>query len=242
MLDYYNKRLEEYEAIYAKPERQTDLQKLVARLQADIKNCKVLELACGTGWWTHQLASHAASWIATDTDPAALEVVQNKTIQGLSTTQLLNAYQPQVNELVDCVFAAHWYSHLKRNEYKAFFEAVHTCLKPGGWLIMLDNKYVSGSSTPISRTDTIGNTFQMRPLKDGSTYEVLKNFPTQDQLHQSGTAFAFAVQADTDLKLELHHYWYALMRASSLPPPTVVEHDSCRPSQHTSTPPTLKAT
>jgi len=50
MLDYYNKRLQEYEAIYAKPERQTDLQKLVARLQADIKNCTVLELACGTGW------------------------------------------------------------------------------------------------------------------------------------------------------------------------------------------------
>ena len=225
MLDYYNKRLKEYEAIYAKPERQNDLQKLVARLQADIKNCMVLELACGTGWWTEKLAAHASSWTATDADPAALEIVQQKTIQGLSTTQLLNAYQPQVNELVDCVFAAHWYSHLKLKEQQAFFEAVHTCLKPGGCLIMLDNKYVSGSSTSISRTDTIGNTYQRRPLKDGSTHEVLKNFPTQDQLHQSGTAFAFTVQADTDLKLELHHYWYDVMRTSSAPP-TVVSNDT----------------
>ena len=231
MLDYYNKRLEEYEAIYAKPERQTDLQKLVARLQADIKNCTVLELACGTGWWTEKLASHASSWTATDADSAALEIVKQKTIQGLSTAQLLNAFQPQVNELVDCVFAAHWYSHLKLNEQQAFFEAVHTCLKPGGCLIMLDNKYVSGSSTSISRTDTIGNTYQRRPLKDGSTYEVLKNFPTQEQLHQSGTAFAFAVQADTDLKLELHHYWYAVMRTSSPPPPTVVLNDTSKPLQ-----------
>ena len=221
MLDYYNKRLKEYEAIYAKPERQTDLQKLVARLQADLKNSKVLELACGTGWWTEKLVSNASSWTATDADPAALEFVQKKTIQGLSAIKLLNAYQPQVNELVDCIFAAHWYSHLKLNEQQAFFEAVLTCLKPGGCLIMLDNKYVSGSSTPVSRTDTFGNTYQSRPLKDGSTHEVLKNFPTQDQLHQSGTEFAFDVQADTDLKLELHHYWYAVMRANS-PPPTVV--------------------
>ena len=221
MLDYYNKRLEEYESIYAKPERQNDLQKLVAVLQADIKNCTVLELACGTGWWPEKIAAHASSWTATDADPAALEIVQQKTIQGLSTTQLLNAYKPHVNELVDCVFAAHWYSHLKLNELQAFFEAVRSCLKPGGCLIMLDNKYVIGSSTPISRTDTIGNTYQRRPLKDGSTHEVLKNFPTQDQLRQSGTEFAFAVQADTDLKLELHHYWYAVMRASSQPPTVV---------------------
>ena len=225
MLDYYNKRLEEYEAIYAKPERQSDLQKLVDQLHADLKNCTVLELACGTGWWTEKLAAHASSWTATDADPAALEIVQHKTIQGLSTAQLLNAYQPHVNELVDCIFAAHWYSHLKLNEQQAFFESVHTCLKPGGCLIMLDNKYVSGSSTSISRTDTIGNTYQRRPLKDSSTHEVLKNFPTQDQLHQSGTAFAFAVQADKDLKLELHHYWYVVMRASS-PPPIVVLHDT----------------
>ena len=32
MLDYYNKRLQEYEAIYAKPERQADLSILLARL------------------------------------------------------------------------------------------------------------------------------------------------------------------------------------------------------------------
>ena len=138
MLDYYNKRLAEYEAIYAKPERQNDLQKLLAVLQADIKNCTVLELACGTGWWPEKIAAHASSWTATDADPAALEIVQQKTIQGLSTTQLLNAYQPHVNELVDCVFAAHWYSHLKLDEQQAFFEAVRSCLKPGGCLIMLD--------------------------------------------------------------------------------------------------------
>ena len=39
-----------------------------------------------------------------------------------------------------------------------------------------------GSSTPISRTDGEGNTWQERKLDDGSTHEVLKNFPTEGQL------------------------------------------------------------
>lgn len=89
MLDYYNKRLEEYEAIYAKPERQNDLQKLVAVLQADIKNCTVLELACGTGWWPEKIAAHASSWTATDADPAALEIVNKKPFKVLAPLSYL---------------------------------------------------------------------------------------------------------------------------------------------------------
>jgi len=217
MLDYYNKRLEEYEAIYAKPERQNDLRKLVAQLQSDLKNCTVLELACGTGWWTERLASHSASWIATDADTDALEVVSQKNIQGLSTTQTLNAYLPQITTPVDCVFAAHWYSHLLNDECSAFFDAVSKCLRIGGYLIMLDNNYVPGSSTPISRMDDKGNTYQSRPLKDGSTHEVLKNFPSQSQLKQLGKSLKFSVQTDADLQLNIQHYWYVVMRFSPLP-------------------------
>ena len=48
--------------------------------------------------------------------------------------------------------------------------------------MMLDNRFVEGSSTPISRTDARGNTYQMRKLKDGSGHEVLKNFPTEGEI------------------------------------------------------------
>ena len=212
MLNYYNKRLSEYEAIYAKPERQSDLQKLVAQIQSDVAHCSVLELACGTGWWTERLAPHASAWVATDADEGALEVVRHKNIRGLSATQTLNAYAPQITAPVDCVFAAHWYSHLLHNELDTFFDSVRTCLKPGGRLIMLDNKYVMGSSTPISRTDAHGNTYQNRPLKDGSTHEVLKNFPSPAQLKQAGESHHFSVQFEADLQMQIQHYWYAAMR------------------------------
>jgi len=46
----------------------------------------------------------------------------------------------------------------------------------------MDNNYVEGSSTHISLTDDSGNTFQTRQLENGETYEVLKNFPSENFL------------------------------------------------------------
>ena len=120
MLDYYNKRLEEYEAIYAKPERQTDLQKLVARLQADIKNCTVLELACGTGWWTEKLAAHASSWTATDADPAALECCRRRQIDHTYRFRLTRSSVPKLAKRLGCsasrmvIDFRHTWSNLRR--------------------------------------------------------------------------------------------------------------------------------
>ena len=211
MLDYYNKRLQEYETVYTKPERQADLNALLARLLTDVARREVLELACGTGWWAERLAAHAASWIATDADTGALDIVQHKAIQGLSATTTLNAYQPSVSTPVDCVFAAHWYSHLRLDERSIFFRSVHGCLKPGGRLIMLDNNFVSGSSTEISRTDIEGNTYQTRKLKDGSLHEVLKNFPDQQQLAASGKPYFEKIAFNNELTLNTIYYWYASM-------------------------------
>ena len=211
MLDYYNKRLQEYETVYTKPERQADLNALLARLQTDVSRREVLELACGTGWWTERLAAHAASWIATDADTGALDIVQHKAIQGLSATTTLNAYQPSVSTPVECVFAAHWYSHLRLDERSIFFRSVHDCLKPGGRLIMLDNNFVSGSSTEISRTDIEGNTYQTRKLKDGSLHEVLKNFPDHQQLAACAKLYFGNIAFDNELTLNTIHYWYASM-------------------------------
>lgn len=44
-------------------------------------------------------------------------------------------------------------------------------------MVLIDNIYVEGSSTPISRRDGEGNTYQIRKLENGAEYEVLKNFP-----------------------------------------------------------------
>ena len=67
----------------------------------------------------------------------------------------------------------------------------------------MDNKFVAGSNTPISRTDNEGNTYQMRKLENGKQYEVLKNFPNKSEAREfignSVAEFSWT---------ELQYYWF----------------------------------
>ena len=65
-----------------------------------------------------------------------------------------------------------------------FLEALGKRLAPGARVAFLDNRYVEGSSTPVSRRDAEGNGYQTRRLADGTTHEVLKNFPTAGQMEK----------------------------------------------------------
>ena len=49
-------------------------------------------------------------------------------------------------------------------------------------MVLADNRYVEGSSQPITRTTEAGDTYQRRRLADGREFEVLKNFPDRDQV------------------------------------------------------------
>jgi demethylmenaquinone methyltransferase/2-methoxy-6-polyprenyl-1,4-benzoquinol methylase len=78
---------------------------------------------------------------------------------------------------------------------------------PGAQVVFIDNVYVEGSSTPVSRTDAHGDTYQTRRLDDGSKHEVLKNFPTESALRAAVDGLA------TDMRVEfLQYYWILTYR------------------------------
>ena len=184
MIDYYSKRSHEYERIYHKPERQADLALLRAHLRALLAGRRVIEVACGTGYWTAAIADAAASIIATDASEEVLEIARLKGVDPSRVSfRLGDAWR--VNEQAgdfDAGLAAFWYSHVPREQLPAFLAGFGAALKPGARVVFADNRFVTGSSTPISRSDNDGNTYQLRRLDDGSTYEVLKNFPTRAEL------------------------------------------------------------
>jgi demethylmenaquinone methyltransferase/2-methoxy-6-polyprenyl-1,4-benzoquinol methylase len=72
MAAYYAARAAEYEAVYAKPERQADLRLLEAWLPGVFAGRRVLEVAAGTGRWTLHGARDAAFWLASDLNPETL--------------------------------------------------------------------------------------------------------------------------------------------------------------------------
>ena len=71
-------------------------------------------------------------------------------------------------------------------------------------MAFLDNRYVEGSSAPLSRRDAAGNTYQSRRLTDGSRHEVLKNHPDARELEAGLRRWATGLQfSDYD------YYWVA---------------------------------
>lgn len=181
---YYAQRAPEYERIYQKPERQADLRALREFVAQTFAARRVLEIACGTGWWTEVLASTARSVLATDINDEVLAIARTKKFGDASVSfQRCEACQlAQVAGEFDAALAVFWWSHLTTPALEKFLQGLHQRLEPGSVVVFIDNQLVPGSSTPVSRRDGEGNTYQQRRLDDGSTTEVLKNFPTNEEI------------------------------------------------------------
>jgi SAM-dependent methyltransferase len=204
MASYYARRAAEYDAIYHKPERQADLRAMEAALPACFSGRRVLEIACGTGWWTVHGARDATRWLATDLNEETLAVARSKPLPACVELRTMDAFgfDGLGAEGFDAAFAGHWWSHLPRAVLPDWLELLHAHLEPGARVVMLDNRYVEGSSTPIARRDDEGNTWQRRVLADGSTHEVLKNFPTEAEARA-----ALGGRAQRVRWTEHEHFW-----------------------------------
>lgn len=205
IVEYYDRRLAEYDEIYHRPERQPDLAVLAGLVRRAIDGARMLELACGTGYWTAIAAETAAHVTATDASPKALEAARARIDQPHVRFRLADAHTIDATDGdYTAVLAAFWWSHVPRAAVPEFLAGLAAALGPGARAVFLDNRYVEGSSTPISRTEADGNTYQRRRLNDGSDFEILKNFPSRQQLHDDLSLVA----DDIDIH-ELTYYWYA---------------------------------
>lgn len=190
MRDYYGRRAPEYEVTYAKPERQTDLAVLRAKAASCFAGRRVIDVACGTGYWSALLAQSAAEVVGIDANEAALSIAREKNLQaangaarfrGGDAYALTDDLAPD-GKPFDAAFVGFLWSHVPRAETARFLASLHARLAPSARVVILDNLYVAGSSTPIAFTDVGGNTWQRRALADGSTHHVLKNFPEREEL------------------------------------------------------------
>jgi ubiquinone/menaquinone biosynthesis C-methylase UbiE len=201
---YYARRAREYEQIYQRAERQEDLQKLRERITGNFEGKHVLEIACGTGFWTEVLAECACSVTATDVSEQMLSIARVKPFDSHKVTLAqADAYAlPGFRRHFNAGLAGFWWSHVPKGRLPGFLHDFHRSFVPGSTFMFIDNIFVEGISTPISRRDDDGNTWQVRKLQDGSTHEVPKNFPTEQQIR--GTLEGLA----TEVKIEfLTYYW-----------------------------------
>ena len=202
LVEYYRRRAAEYEKIYAIPERQADLAALRQKIPALLRGARVLEVACGTGYWTRLVADVAAQVVATDLADEPMKIAESKTYGGEVIFVKADAYAlPKELGQFDAALAVFWWSHIPRERVTDFLDSLHARLDPGARVVLMDNRFVEGSSTAISEIDAHGNTYQMRRLGDGAQVRVLKNFPSEAELRS---------HLPSTLKVErLDYYWLA---------------------------------
>ena len=236
---YYARRASEYEAIYAKPERQSDLAAMRAAVAQTFRGRHVIEIACGTGWWSRHIAVGAASLDAFDINEETLAIARTKPIAARrvrfavgdayamvapSTSRALVSTASTASTAsgasaasgpsgpsgasendarYDAAFAGFWWSHVFRRDLPRFLDGLHRVLAPGAKVVFVDNRYVEGSSTPVSRVDDNGDKWQTRRLADGTVHDVLKNFPTPDELRAAIAPYT----RDVDVRLYDYYWW-----------------------------------
>ena len=209
MQDYYAARAPEYDRIYLKPERQADLRQIEAWLPPIFAGRSVLEVACGTGYWTRFISPVASRVLAIDAAPETLRIARSRVPQPNVEFAVGDAYAlPPREPKFERGFAGFWFSHVPKARVREFLNGFHAALESGATVVLLDNLFVEGSSSPISGVDVDGNTYQARRLSDGSAHRVLKNFPSEDELLAVTEGLAVRVRYRT-----WQYYWaleYAL--------------------------------
>jgi len=203
MESYYAKRAQEYETIYLKPERQEYINESKILLKKYFEGKTVLEIACGTGFWTETISKVSKSILAIDINNEMLEIAKNKKYNCKIDFIQDDSYKlEKVNGNYDSLFSGFWFSHIPKSKIKIFFDIIHNKLNENAIIVFMDNMYVDGSSIPVTRFDTDGNSYQIRKLKDNSQYEILKNFYSVNELKD--------LIQDYDNKVvikDLKYYW-----------------------------------
>jgi ubiquinone/menaquinone biosynthesis C-methylase UbiE len=92
MQSYYAARAGEYDRVYQKPERQSDLRQIEQWLPTLLSGATVLEVACGTGYWTQFIAPVASAVVAIDSAPETLQIAQQRVNASNVLFQVGDAY------------------------------------------------------------------------------------------------------------------------------------------------------
>lgn len=160
---------------------------------------RVLELACGTGWWTQALVRHASELTAVDAAPEAVE--RNRRRVGDERVRYVTAdlfdWEPEAR--YDLVFFGFWLSHVPPERFAEFWELVRRALGPGGRVFFVDSARadVPGAErirTRVQPTEHPDGTV-VRLLNDGRGFRIVKLYydPAELEARLEGMGWSIRV-------------------------------------------------
>jgi len=177
---------------------------IIAELEAQAAGKTVLEIACGTGYFTRFVGPVSRRTTATDVSEEMLAVARSLKIPN---TRFLNddAYRLEKvgDERFDLGFAMHWVSHIPLARWAEFFTSFHARLKPGATVILVDDIRRPDDADPWYSKLAMRDTYEIRHLPNGEDYEIVKTFFSPDDLRTLLQPYA----ANLQLRYERPRWW-----------------------------------
>lgn len=199
MNEYYSRRApwhDTYMGYRDSPSMEALLGPIVRWFESYLVGADVLELACGTGNWTQVLARRARSVTATDVNESVLDLARRKPYASDRVRfELGDAYSlDRLSGTYNVAFAADWWSHIPRSRIPLFLNTLCERLAPGSRVIMIDMLPAEDLTFLGTYRDKEGNRINFRKLPSGEEFEVVKNFPTEQELVSSVEGFGGKVE------------------------------------------------
>jgi SAM-dependent methyltransferase len=180
---YYDVRADEY-GDKSKPDRRVpgvmaaDLRRALMEEFRPIGD--VLELACGTGFFTREIVRHARSVTAIDASPRMLAINRARVDDPKVRYVRGDLFGWAPDRAYDAVFFGFWLSHVPPSAFDDFWTLVRTCLAPNGRVAFVDEDDRAAGHDDVRSFD--GIPAARRTLSDGRQVEIVKVFWTPEDL------------------------------------------------------------
>ena len=176
MRAYYNARAPYMAKSLATPPA-GQLLEIVTELEKLARGRTVLEIACGTGYWTRFAAPGSIGTLATDASHEMLGVARSL---GIANARFAHDDAYALASLGDARFefgfAMHWVSHVPMARWDEFFRSFHRHLSPGARVLLADDiRRPDDADIYYSKLDS-RDSFEIRELPNGESYEIVKHF------------------------------------------------------------------
>lgn len=166
---------------------------------------EALELACGTGIWTRELAALADHVTALDASEEVMAINREKLNAPNVAYQQVDLFNWQPERQYDLVFFSFWLSHVPPERLDGFLAAVNRATKPGGRIFLIDSRPEPTSTAKDNPLREDEHIYRTRKLNDGSTYTIVKVFYDVAGLSQTLRDAGFA----PDVQTTDHYFIYA---------------------------------
>ena len=183
---YYALLGEALEDKYLEPDMDEDIDDMSIHLGNLLAGHTVLELGCGTGFWTEVVAESAQSVLAVDINANLVDIARERDMaEGKVTFRVADALDlPEDIGKFSAVLVSFLWSHLNKKEQEQLLATLKKRLGKDVLLVILDDSFVEGFSETIARTDADGTTYEILTAPDGERFEVPKSYQSDSALRK----------------------------------------------------------